>query len=302
MNCKNCNNLLAENAKFCGKCGKSVLIEDSPTLSVENKKTPSGGEMIKRILKIILIIFFVSMTSSVSSKQSTVGDGWIGDIYNILTIVSVVTFFVLLSKWWKNRKTNKKWFNWRWITLLLVLSLVSFMMLVFSQALISARLKSFGLSQTSSMNGNWVSYNSPDNTFSVQFPLPPSYDTKSQDSENGKIYVDTYKSADETASVGYAVSVTKFPPNLDFSNTNDILEKLVNLSATNINGTIITSKFITQDGYPAIDYLIKGKTTSKVRGINIIVGQNVYQLITSYDTSDETKLEFEKFVGSFKLK
>ena len=307
MNCKKCDNLISEEAKFCGKCGQSVLDKDlvenkmSETL-VKNKKTPSAKEMTKRILKIILIIFFVSMTSSVSSKQSTVGDGWIGDVYNILTIVSVITFFALLTNWWKNRKTNKKWFSWRWITLLVVLSFVSFTMLVFSQALTSARLKSLGLSQTSSLNGNWINYDYPDNTFSVQFPLPPVYDTNSQDSTNGKIYIDTYKSADETASVMYAVNITKFPSTLDFSNANDILEKLVNLSASNINGTIITSQITTKEGYPAINYLLNGKTTSKIEGINILVGQNVYQLIVSYDASEETKAEFEKFSSSFKLK
>lgn len=304
MNCKNCNNTVSADAKFCGKCGKNVLGENlneinTVQLLIGNKNFPS---VVKRILKVILIIFFVAMVSQILTKQRTVDDGWIGDIINILTIFNVIAFFTLLTNWWKNRKTNKKWFNKKWIILLIILSMVSFLALVFSQALVSARLKSLGLKQITSLNGNWVGYNSPDNTFSVEFPLPPAYDTKIQDSANGKIQTDTYKSANETGLVIYSINVTKFPLSLDFSDSNDILGRLVDSAASDIGGKIITSKIITQEGYPAMDYLLQGKTISKVRGLNILVGQNIYQLITFYNASDETKLEFEKFINSFKLK
>ena len=61
MNCKNCNNSIPNGAKFCGKCGKSVLSQNlntnnTPQLSGENKKNTSVMEMAKRGLKIMLVI------------------------------------------------------------------------------------------------------------------------------------------------------------------------------------------------------------------------------------------------------
>lgn len=146
MNCKHCDNKLANDAKFCGKCGKSVSDQNlnsnnTSQLSVESKKITSATEMTKKVLKTILVIFFMMMTSAVSSAQRTAGDGWMGDIYNVLIIICGVTSFALLSKWWKNRKTGKKWFNWRWVTLLIVLSVLGFSAQVFSRALVVAREK-----------------------------------------------------------------------------------------------------------------------------------------------------------------
>ena len=138
MNCKKCNNALSSEAKFCGKCGERVVDVNSDS---DKTSWQLIVEIVRKLIKAVLVIFFMSMTSAVSSAQGTAKYNWMNDIYSILTIVSVVTFFVLLHKWWKNRKNNNKWFGWRWIMLLSALSIVSFSVLVFSRALVVANEK-----------------------------------------------------------------------------------------------------------------------------------------------------------------
>lgn len=64
MNCKNCNNLVPENAKFCNKCGKPIDIEKS--------KTSSSGFDIEKTRK-----------SLKNTGNSVYAIGWITIIINI---------------------------------------------------------------------------------------------------------------------------------------------------------------------------------------------------------------------------
>lgn len=149
---------------------------------------------------------------------------------------------------------------------------------------------------------NWVTYNAPESNFSVKIPSRPVHDTKTQDTANGKAQIDTYKTADDTASVAYIVNVSILPSNTDVSDSAAFLENTVNLSAN--NGTVLTSNPTTHNGYPAVEYLIEfvhPDTTSRIRGLNVLVGQTLYQLLTAYDKPDESKLEFEKFADSFQI-
>ena len=81
-----------------------------------------------------------------------------------------------------------------------------------------------------------------------------------------------------------------------------MLEKSVNLSAK--NGAVLTSVQTSIDGYPSFDYLLEfvhPDTISRIKGINILIGYRLYQLMAAYDKSQENILEFDKFINSFKL-
>jgi len=139
MNCKNCNNLLADNVKFCGKCGTSVSNEKT----IEKKTPLTTSQIVKKVFQIIAVILFVLSLGTISSSSNHSMDGWFGTIYDIFNITALITVVALITNSWQNRKKgkNKKWFGWRWIAFLIILSLIGLGTAIFSQALIVAREK-----------------------------------------------------------------------------------------------------------------------------------------------------------------
>lgn len=223
-------------------------------------------------------------------------DGWLGDIHNIFVITAAIAFIALITNWWKGRKKEEKWFGWRWIIFLIILSLVGLGAAIFSQALTVAREK------VAARTDSWTIYTAPYNIFSARFPSTPIHDTQQQDTPNGRIKVDTYKQADHTASILYQVNVSEFLDGNDLSDSKTILESSVNLSAK--NGTVLQSEEITNNSYPAISYLIEishPDGVTRIKGLNILTGNRLYQLITGYDKPQENLLEYDKFVDSFKI-
>jgi hypothetical protein len=106
------------------------------------------------------------------------------------------------------------------------------------------------------MSDSWTVYDYPISRFSAKFPERPIHDTKYQDTPNGEVRIDTYKSANSTADVAYMVNVTELPSDLNFSDADGMLENSVILHANNMKGKIITSNLSTHTGYPAIAYII----------------------------------------------
>jgi len=140
--CEKCSNELSEDAKFCGKCGKSVSSEntnknDNPNPITENKKQLTVSKIFKNILELIPVTLLIISYGVVASYNST-ANNVIVDIFNIVYFLTIIA---LLSNWWKNRKTNKKWFTKRFKIFIIILSLAGFVVVISSQALILAREK-----------------------------------------------------------------------------------------------------------------------------------------------------------------
>lgn len=262
----------------------------------ENKKSLSASEIFKKVFQIIAVVLFIAALSTISSPSSRNIGGWLETIYNYFAIVAVVFLFGMLSLWWKNRKTEKEWFGWRLIIVLILLSVVGLGMTIFSQALTIAREK------VAARTDSWPVYNSESPYFSARFPSLPEHKTTSQDISNGQVIVDSYKSADSTASIAYVITVTDFPPTVDLSDSTGTLEKVLNTSASNTKGQIISSNLTTSNGFPAINSVILSSDKTTLKGLTVLVGQRVYQLITAYKSKGESKLEFDKFINSFVVK
>ena len=329
MNCKNCGNEILDNKKFCGECGK--LIENNPKINVINKKTISGvriamgiivalfvfgglAQAIGIIVNVCIVLLFGIDSAEGLRDAEAMGNiiGFVGGaVLANLVYVSIAGKDTSLEK--------KKWYQFAGFMrtgnktkarpiLAVVIILIAFVGFALSSAVDSldaereSANKNTSAGQLSSSKENWIVYNSSNGYFSVQLPSRPTHDTSKQDSPNGKIQVDSYKTADNSASVAYVINVSEFPQTTDLSDSAGTLENTVNLSAENMGGTIIFSNPTTHNGYPAIDYLIQGKTTSQIRGLNILIGQRLYQLLTAYDKPDEFRLEFEKFSNSFEIK
>lgn len=330
MECKNCNNSLPDGAKFCGKCGKPVDLNQK--INSATKKTVSG---IRIFIGIVVAIFvFGGLAKALAiivnvvivllfGIDSTEGLRDVEAVANIVGFVvgACLANLVYISIAGKDTSLEKKkWYQFAGFMrtgnktkarpiLAVVIIVIAFIGFILSSAVDSLKTEREGTSkntptgQLNSLNENWIVYNAANGYFSVKLPSRPTHDTKNQDAPTGKVQIDTYKTADNTASVAYIVNVSEFSQETDLSNSTEMLENTVNLSAN--NGTVVEKNLISHGGYPAIDYLIEfdhETSKSRIRGLNILVGQRLYQLLTAYDVPDESKLEFDKFTNSFEIK
>ncbi len=291
MNCKNCNNPISEGSKFCGKCGVAVQSEVTnkkgkfwpvtaeSVFGIRWIKTPRA-KIITGIVMLGLVLFIiVDPTFNLKDME-------------VLTLILLVGGIWYIYKGLKSRiigaqtsaKSNMR-SVWIWMTIVIVVvGILAWMAL------------------NTRMN-TWITYDAPNNNFSVTLPENPIFETKSQDTPNGSVQIDSYKSANRTADVAYIVNVSSFSSSVDVSDSSAFLENTVQLSAN--NGTVINSAQTTKDGYPAVDYLIEfvhPNTISRIRGLNILVNHKLYQLLTAYDKQQEYLLQYDKFINSFEVK
>lgn len=327
MNCKNCNNSLPEGTKFCGKCGTKVVSDTAEIAQVVKTKTVSGiriflgivvalvvfgilGKALMFIFNIIPVLLFGIDSTEGLKDAEAFGNiiGFVGAAY-----LANLVYVAIAGKDRSGEK--KKWYQFGGfmatggktksrpvlVGVIIAITVIALVLWIGVDSLQMARQKAVDSGQYTASD-NWVTYNAPESNFSVKIPSRPVHDTKTQDTANGKAQIDTYKTADDTASVAYIVNVSILPSNTDVSDSAAFLENTVNLSAN--NGTVLTSNPTTHNGYPAVEYLIEfvhPDTTSRIRGLNVLVGQTLYQLLTAYDKPDESKLEFEKFADSFQI-
>lgn len=327
MNCKNCNNSLPDGAKFCGKCGAKVASETAEIAQVVKTKTVSGlriiigiivallvfgvlGNALMVLIKIGSVLLFGIESTEGYANAEAIGNilGFIGGIY-----LASLTYIAIAGK--DRSGEEKKWYQFGGFMTTggktkarPILAMVIVAIAVFALVL-SAGIDSSKTAQDKAVESgqyvpttNWISYSNATD-FSVDFPSRPVHDTKTQDTPNGKVQIDSYKTANETADVAYFVNVSSFLYEVEVPDSSDFLKNTVQLSAN--NGTVIDSTPTTKNGYPAVDYLIEfvhPNTTSRIRGLNILVDNKLYQLLTAYDKSQEYLLQYDKFVDSFQIK
>lgn len=327
MNCEYCHNPIPDGAKFCGKCGKSV---DENREAILVKKKAIGGVRIIMGIIVALIVFgilakaivvIVSITAVLLGVSSTEGLRNADSVANILGFIggAYLADLVYISIAGKDKSPDqkkKKWYQFAGfmsrgnktkarpilVAVIIGITVIALALWVgFGSSNVTPQNASDS-GQSNSSSNSWIVYNAPESNFSVELPSSPTHDTSNQNTANGEVKIDSYKTADNTASVAYIVNVTAFPQSIDMSNSSGTLENTVNLSAK--NGEIIFANLTTHGGYPAIDYLIQFNdttTTNQIRGLNILVGQRLYQLLTAYDIQQESKLEFNNFADSFQV-
>ncbi|OGF44177.1 hypothetical protein A2555_00065 [Candidatus Falkowbacteria bacterium RIFOXYD2_FULL_39_16] len=325
MNCKYCNNQISDGQKFCGKCGKPVNLDSD--VALVKAKTISGfrkaigiiiallvfgalGKALMVIIKIGTVLLFGIESTEGYADAEAIGNilGFVGGAY-----LANLVYIAIAGKDRSGEK--KKWYQFGGFMATggktkarPILAVVIIIIAVFA-LILSAGFDSFETTRDKAVESgqyvptdNWISYNNaPD--FSVDFPSRPVHDTKTQDTPNGKVQIDSYKTANETADVAYIVNVSSFLSGIDISDSSAFLENTVQLSAS--NGTVIKSTQTTKDGRPAVDYLIEivhPDTTSIIRGLNILVDNKLYQLLTAYDKQQESLLQYDKFINSFEVK
>src|SRR3989344_4448926 len=96
--------------------------------------------------------------------------------------------------------------------------------------------------------------------------------------------------------------VINYPSQVDTSVPETNLEGSVNGTVQSIDGTLISSNFTYFGTYRAIEYLIYKKDgNAYIKGKNILVGQNMYQIAVAYEPSNSSNVQFDRFANSFQL-
>src|SRR3989344_2714754 len=100
----------------------------------------------------------------------------------------------------------------------------------------------------------------------------------------------------------YLITFINYPSQVDTSVPETNLEGSVNGTVQSIDGTLISSNFTYFGTYRAIEYLIYKKDgNAYIKGKNILVGQNMYQIAVAYEPSNSSNVQFDRFANSFQL-
>jgi len=103
MNCKNCNNLVPENAKFCNKCGKPIKTErpksDSSSVDLEKirKSLKNTGNSVYAIGWITIIINIGIYLWSVLDKNFAESGLPASDLSGTFSMVIAASIFIILG-------------------------------------------------------------------------------------------------------------------------------------------------------------------------------------------------------------
>jgi len=268
MDCTNCNNSLPDGAKFCGKCGHPV--NSTSEAKIVAKNAVSGFRIFVGIIVALIVYGILAKALMVIINigfvllfgiDTTEGLGDAEAFANIIGFVvgAYLANLVYIAIAGKDRSEEKKrWYQFGGFMatkgrtkarpilagVIILITVIAGVLSVGFESLTMVREKAVESDQYVPSD-NWIAYNAPENKFSMDIPSRPVHDTKTQDTANGKVQIDTYKTANETADVAYIVNVSSFPSDTDVSDSTAFLENTVNLSAN--NGVILASNQTTHN-------------------------------------------------------
>ena len=154
----------------------------------------------------------------------------------------------------------------------------------------------------------WKEFDSTIGHFKASFPVYPSHTTTPVNLPglNQTMYLETYGGAQSDGTT-YAVNFVAYPQQIDTSIPQNNLDGSVNGSVQTTGGTLMSSNLSHFLNYPSIDYLIRVSDMSDpsgyayMKGRNLLVGHDLYQILIEYEGKDAANVQFDKFVNSFQL-
>lgn len=148
----------------------------------------------------------------------------------------------------------------------------------------------------------WTKFNSPDGTFSLEFPAETESQTQEIPAEMGPIVMNMLSS--EINGIVFMLSwVDDYPPlKQEQVNVKQILINGAQGSAISTGGQIIEQEFITLQGYPGVDFevsiaALRGLIRSKI----FLMENSLYQLMAIGSARDVLSKENDRFFDSFKV-
>jgi len=160
--------------------------------------------------------------------------------------------------------------------------------------------------QKTEQDKSWQTYNSATDQFSIDVPSYPSRDSKDNIFAETGDTNDTYSYhfyTSKSGNISFFISKYIFSYQIDVSNEDQVLEKMLNNFISGSGGKLMSSNYTYYSSYRALDFLIEIESESKLaRGRILLVGQTPYLLIYEYPALSFVDTDYQKFINSFEIK
>ena len=147
----------------------------------------------------------------------------------------------------------------------------------------------------------WVTFNSPEGRFSIQFPQQPRADVQELDVAGSKIPVYVYTAGSST--VSYVALFADYPSAPEEDRLQRVLDALRDDLVVKLEARLNDESKITVDGNAGRQFLMTKTDGSELiyQWRAFVVGRRMYQVAASYYKRDSKSRELPKYFDSFHL-
>ena len=147
----------------------------------------------------------------------------------------------------------------------------------------------------------WQTYTAPDGSFSVELPGKPTVETTPVPVEGGSTTPMTMVSVNPTSSTSYMCSYAE-DESIRRKSADEALESARDGSLRKTQGTLISQKRTTVQGYPALDMQMRARGNSLVDSRLILVGDRLYMVMAVAMVPEEGEAKtVQRMFESFKI-
>ena len=147
----------------------------------------------------------------------------------------------------------------------------------------------------------WETYTSPNGAFSIDLPGKPDVETKQTPAEDGSVITINVVSLQPTSHLAYSCAYTDRQGTSDKS-PKQILESARDGSLAKVQGTLLSQKQVTAQGYPGLEWQARARGNSLVDARAFAAGNRLY-MITAVATveQDREPKTIQRVFDSFRI-
>ncbi len=128
---------------------------------------------------------------------------------------------------------------------------------------------------------DWVTYRSPDGAFTAEFPAAPTKETKTIETDIGKIPYTTVMAELYDGQVAFGVAYNVYPEEIRQANPQSVLDGARDGATESLKGKLVGETRLTIDGYPGREFTIvkeKGDEKMFFHARIFLIDRRLYQL------------------------
>jgi len=150
---------------------------------------------------------------------------------------------------------------------------------------------------------DWVTFNSPEGRFSLQFPKTPASDIRDVDA--GAEKVTRYEYTATSSTITYMASFADYSRVPDINEQQIVFDRLRDSLTVKLEARVVSETKISTNGNPGREFLMsktpEGSAEIVYHWRAYIVGRRLYQVAASYYKRDSKSPELSKYFDSFQV-
>lgn len=147
----------------------------------------------------------------------------------------------------------------------------------------------------------WQTYTAPDNSFTVELPGKPLSETTQAPIEGGGTKPMTLVSVKPTTRTAYMCSYAE-DENIGSKSPDEVLEAARDGSLSKTQGTVISQKRLTVQGYPALEIQARARGNSLLDARIVVAGKRLYVIMAvATGEQDREANAIRRIFDSFKV-